>query len=102
MLVNSFIYSNVNYSPFVWMFSSKRSLNKSEKSQKLVLRFILDDYTSSYELILEKSGKPTMNFARERLLCTEVYKTLNSLNHVLCKNYLNLGKLTEMSVTNTN
>ena len=34
----------------------------------------------NYELLLEKSGKPTMNLARERLLCIEVYKTLNSLN----------------------
>ena len=29
-LVNSFIYSNFNYCPHVWMFSSKRSLNKIE------------------------------------------------------------------------
>ena len=40
----------------------------------------MDDYTSPYELLLEKSGEPTMNVARERLLCTEVYKTLNILN----------------------
>ena len=59
----------------------------------------LDDYTSSYELLLEKSGTPTMNLARERLLCSEVYKTLNSLNPCLRKN---LGKLKEMSVTNIN
>ena len=62
------------------MFSSKKSLNKIENLQKRDLRFVLDDYTSSYELLLEKSGKPTMNLARERLLCIEVYKTLNSLN----------------------
>ena len=28
VLVNSFIYSNFNYCPLVWIFSSKRSLNK--------------------------------------------------------------------------
>ena len=62
------------------MFSSKRSLNKIENLQKRALRFVLHDYTSSYELLLAKSGKPTMNLARERLLWIEVYKTLNSLN----------------------
>ena len=82
------------------MFSSKRSLNKIENLQKKTFRFVLDDYTSSYELLLFKLGKPTMNLAREILLCIEVYKTLNSLTHVLCQNYLNLEKLTEMSVTN--
>ena len=84
------------------MSSSKRSLNKIKNLQKRALRFVLDDYTSSYELLLEKSGKPTMNLARERLLCIEVYKTLNSLIPCLCKNYLNLGKLTEMSIANIN
>ena len=80
VLVNSFIYSNFNYCSLVWMFSSKRSLNKIENLQTRALRFVSDDYTSSYELLLEKSGKPTMNLARERLLFIEVYKTLNSLN----------------------
>ena len=53
------------------MFSSKRSLNKIENLQKRALRFALDDYTSFYELLLEKSGKSTMNLAIERLLCIE-------------------------------
>ena len=57
VLVNSFIYSNFNYCPLVWMFSSKRSLNKIENLQKQALRFVLDDCTCSYELFLEKSGK---------------------------------------------
>ena len=81
------------------MFSSKRSLNKIENLQKRTLCFVLDDYTSSYELLLEKSGKPTMNLAREGLLYIEVCKVWI---HILCKDYLNLGKLTEMSVTNVN
>ena len=80
VLVNRFIYSNFNYCPLVYMFLSKRSLNKIENLQKRALRFVLDDCTSSHELLLEKSGKPTMNLARERLLCIEVYKTLNSSN----------------------
>ena len=68
VLLNSFIYSNFNYWPLAWMSSSKRSLNKIKNLQKRALRFVLDDYTSSYELLLEKSGKPTMNLSRERRL----------------------------------
>ena len=78
VLANSFIYSNVLLCPIVWMFSSKRSLNKIENLPKRALCFVLDDYTSSYKLLLEKSGKPTMNVAREILLCIEVYKTFNN------------------------
>ena len=61
VLVNSFIYSNFHYCPLVWMFSSIRSLDKIENLQKDTLCFVFDDYTSSFELLLEKSGKPTMN-----------------------------------------
>ena len=58
--------------------------------QKRVLCFVLDDYTSSYELHLEKSGKPTMNLAKERLLCIKIYKTLNSLNPCLMQELFKL------------
>ena len=35
VLVNSFIYSNFNYCPLVWMFSHEKSLNKFEILQVL-------------------------------------------------------------------
>ena len=42
--VNSFIYSNFNYSPLVWMFPHKKSLNKIESLHKRALSFLLNDY----------------------------------------------------------
>ena len=45
VFVNNFIHSNFNCCPFVWMFLSKRSLNKIENLRKRALRFVLDDYT---------------------------------------------------------
>ena len=59
--------------------------------QKRALRFVFDDSTS-YELLLGKSGKPTMNLARERFLCTEVCKPLNSLNPCLMQELFKLKK----------
>ena len=41
-----------------------------------------------------------MNLARERFLCIEVYKTLNSLNPCFMQELL--GKLREISVTKIN
>ena len=80
VLVNSFIYSNFNYCPLVWMLSNKKSLDKIESLRKRALRFLLNDYVSSYEQLLEKSGKCNMNIRRLRCLCIEIYKTLNDLN----------------------
>ena len=47
------------------MFASSNSLIKIEKVQKRALRFMLDDYSSSYERILEKSDKFSMDVKRK-------------------------------------
>ena len=74
-LINSYFYSNFNYSPLVWMFS-----NKVESLQKGVLRFVYEGYVSSYEGLLQKAGKETMKVNRLRSLCIEIYKLINNVN----------------------
>ena len=69
-----------NYCPPVWNFFGAQSLNKIENLQKRTVRFLLNDYNSTYEDLLEKSGCPKMNLRRQRTLCKELYKTLNKLN----------------------
>ena len=83
----SFIFATFNYCPLVWHFSSSKSLLKIERIQKRALRFLLNDNESPYELLLSKSGKTLMNIHRHRLkiLCTEIYKTLQNLNPVYMK-----------------
>ena len=61
------------------MFASSKSLTKIENLHKRALRFMLDDYSSSYEKILKKSGKFSMDVKRKDKLCIEIYKTLNNL-----------------------
>ena len=79
-LVNSFVLSNFNYCIHVWMFPSSKSHTKIENLHKRTLRFILDNYSSSYERIRKKSGIFSMNVKRKHKLCIEIYKTLNDLN----------------------
>ena len=66
-------------------FCIAQSLNKIENLQERALRFFLNNYDSTYEDLLEKSGYPNMNLRRQRTLCKEIYKTLNKLN----PNYMN-------------
>ena len=80
ILVQSFVYSNFDYCPLVWYFSSSKSLQKIEKLQERALRFLYNDHTSSYNDLLLRSSKCTMHVARQRLLCIEIFKTLNHLN----------------------
>ena len=65
MLVNTFIISNFNDCPLVLNFSSAQLLKKIENLQKRALRFLLNDYDSTYEDLLEKSGYPNMNLRRQ-------------------------------------
>ena len=44
ILANSFIISNFNYCPLVWYFSRAKQLQKIEKIQERILRFLHDDY----------------------------------------------------------
>ena len=72
--------ANFNYCPLVWMFSSASSLKKIENLQKRALSFLCNDYEISYEELLLKSDRATMNVNRLRILCIEIYKTINNLN----------------------
>ena len=74
VLINSYIISNFNYCPLVWMFSSTQSPNKR------ALRFLYNDFEASYEDLLSKGGKSKMNVRRLRTFCVEIYKTFNDLN----------------------
>ena len=80
VLINSYIISNINYCPLVWMFSTAKSLSKIESLQKRALRFLYNDYSISYEGLLEKAEKVKMNVYRLRNLYVEIYKTINKLN----------------------
>ena len=57
-----------------------------ESVQKRALRFLFDDYESSYETLLMKAEKPAMTVQRLRYLCAEIYRTVNGLNPSYMKN----------------
>ena len=86
ILINSFIYSNFNYCPLVWHFSSCKSTVKTEKTHKRCLRIIFNDNTSDYHTLLEKSEKTSMEIKRLRNLATEIFNTINSFNPSFMKN----------------
>ena len=51
ILANSFIISNFNYCPLVWDFSTAKQLQKIEKTQERVLRFLHDDCVRLFDAI---------------------------------------------------
>ena len=47
---------------------------------------LLNDNISDYNTLLDKSGKPSMEIKRLRILATEIFKTINNLNPIFMKN----------------
>ena len=86
VIVNSFTYSNFNYCPLVWYFSSCKALGKIENIHKRCLRMTHNDYDSDYETLLKSSGTPTMQIKRIKQLAIEIFKTVNDLNPDFMKN----------------
>ena len=99
--INSYFYLNFNYCPLVLMFCSAKSLslcrrgfvNKVESLQKRALRFLYEDYVSSYEELLQKAGKKTMKVNRLRSLCIEIYKLINNINPTYMNEIFKLRKI---------
>ena len=79
-IYNSFIISNFNYCPVVWMFTSKSSLNNLENIQKRALRFVCNDFVSNYSDLLEKCGSQGVKLMTLRFMAIEVYKCVNNMN----------------------
>ena len=72
VLINSFLLSNFNYCPLVWKLTNMKSVHKIDNIYKRTLRFMLNDYESSYEDLLKRSRNPSMNLRRTRSLCIEI------------------------------
>ena len=72
VFINSFVLSNFNYCPLIWILTNAKSVHKTEAIQKRALRFMLNDCESSYEDLLKKSGNPSLNLRRTKSLCIKI------------------------------
>ena len=97
VLIESFIISNFNYCPLVWLFCNYKSTSKQEAIQKRALRFLYDDYESSYEHLLTLANKPTIEVRKLRFLAIEIFKTINSLNPSFMKEIFTLNTIRDAS-----
>ena len=55
-IYKSFILANFNYCPAVWHVCGTTNTKKLEKIQYRALKFVYNDYQSSYESLLERAN----------------------------------------------
>jgi hypothetical protein len=63
-IFHTFILSNFNFCPLSWHFCTERNSKNIEKVQDRALRFVYEDYLSSYEQLLEKAKMPSLQISR--------------------------------------
>ena len=86
IIIQSFVQSNFNYCPLVWMICSSISIRKIERIQERSLRILLNDYESDYKTLLNISKRTSMSIIRHRQLAIEIFKTINNMNPTYMKN----------------
>ena len=80
VLMKSFVDSQFNYCPLVWMCCSRYMNNKINKLQERALRMVYNDQTSTFESLLEKDKSITVHHRNIHVLATEMYKAKNNLS----------------------
>lgn len=76
-LFQTFILSHFNYCPVVWHFTKLENMKKIEKIQERALRYVFNDFVSSYSDLLKKASRPLLYVQRLRSIMVEVYKIVN-------------------------
>ena len=93
MAINdTFIMSDFNCCPIIWMFTSKMSFSKLETLQKRTLRFVLNDYESSYNNLLQNCNVPEDKILTLRNLAIEVYECVTKRNPAYLNEMSNVKK----------
>ena len=80
LLFYSYIMSPFNYCPLVWMFCSKQANSLINATHLKALRARYNNFSSTFEELLEGSHSLTIHSKNLHLMLGEVYKTLNHLN----------------------
>ena len=80
LIVQAFTLFNFNYCPLIWHFCSESNTAKIEKIQERALRLVLDDHISDYPTFFGKSAIHPLKTKRIKMLATEIYKTIYSIN----------------------
>lgn len=75
-----FVLSHFHYCALVWNFCGKTNAKKLERIQYRALKFVYQDFDSTYPELLGRADLPTLELSRNRSIVIEVFKSLNQLS----------------------
>ena len=77
-LMKSFIDSQFNYCPLIWLQHTRSLNNKINKLQERSLRIVYEDCTSSFDNLLKKDKNKTIHQKNIEKLAIQMYKIKNN------------------------
>jgi hypothetical protein len=86
----TFILSNFNFCPLAWHFCTDKNTKKIEKMQERALRFVCNDYNSTYLELVDKTKVPTLQVRRIRTMALETFKMINNMSPTCLNSWLKL------------
>ena len=89
-IFHTYILSKFNYCPLAWHVCNENNSRKLEKIQERALRFVYEDFDSSYEELLDKAKIPTLHVRRLRTMALETFKILNNMSPPVLSNLVKL------------
>ena len=80
ILLKTFITSQFNYCPLVWMCHSRGLNNRMNNLHERALRIVYQDKKSDFETLLKNDKSVTIHVRNLHYLVTEVYKVKNNIS----------------------
>ena len=78
-LMKTFITSQFNYCPLIWMFHSRQLNNRIKKIHERALILVCKDNKLTFNDLLELSNSVTIHQRNLQILVTEIFKVKNNL-----------------------
>ena len=78
--MNAFIFLQFGYCKLVWMFHSKKLINRINNIHESALRIVFRDYESTFTLLLKQNWSLFIYQKSLLILATEIFNTKNGLN----------------------
>ena len=91
ILMKTFITSQFNYCPIIWMYCQRKSNNLINRIHERALRIAYNDYVSNFETLLSMDDTVTFHQRNIQILSQEVYKTLQDKNPVFMNDIFELS-----------